>query len=136
MSEATLRCWLVWSLPVERFLAIAPFWHPHFTIWAISRLPANTRFVAFSSGAQSARGLPSLGLTTLPVGVLCHKALFDAYFGDITSSRATIAEAISLAEELKDMYSLAMTLVHQVRDWFSGVAIKMGRRQGATKEHI
>ena len=28
------------------------------------------------------------------------------------------------------------TLVHQVRDWFSGVAIKMSRRQGATKEHV
>jgi hypothetical protein len=27
-------------------------------------------------------------------------------------------------------------LVHQVRDWYSSVAIKMGRRQGATKEHI
>jgi hypothetical protein len=27
-------------------------------------------------------------------------------------------------------------LVHQVSDWCSGVAIKMGRRQGATKEHI
>jgi hypothetical protein len=27
-------------------------------------------------------------------------------------------------------------LVHQVSDWGSGVAIKMGRRQGATKEHI
>jgi hypothetical protein len=26
--------------------------------------------------------------------------------------------------------------VHQVRDWYSGVAIKTGRRQGATKEHI
>src|ERR1700719_4291792 len=26
--------------------------------------------------------------------------------------------------------------VHQVSDWCSGVAIKMGRRQGATKEHI
>jgi len=26
--------------------------------------------------------------------------------------------------------------VHQVRDWYSGVAIKMGRRQGATREHI
>jgi hypothetical protein len=26
-------------------------------------------------------------------------------------------------------------LVHQVRDWYSGVAVKMGRRQGATKEH-
>jgi len=29
-----------------------------------------------------------------------------------------------------------MSLVHQVRDWYSGVAIKMGRRQGATREHI
>jgi hypothetical protein len=27
-------------------------------------------------------------------------------------------------------------LVHQVSDWYSGVAIKMGRRQGVTKEHI
>jgi hypothetical protein len=27
-------------------------------------------------------------------------------------------------------------VVHQVSDWCSGVAIKMGRRQGATKEHI
>jgi hypothetical protein len=27
-------------------------------------------------------------------------------------------------------------LVHPVRDWYSGVAIKMGRRQGATREHI
>jgi hypothetical protein len=27
-------------------------------------------------------------------------------------------------------------LVHQVSDWYSGVAIKMGRRQGATKEHF
>jgi hypothetical protein len=26
--------------------------------------------------------------------------------------------------------------VHQVSDWGSGVAIKMGRRQGATNEHI
>jgi hypothetical protein len=24
--------------------------------------------------------------------------------------------------------------VHQVRDWYSGVAIKMGRRQGTAKE--
>jgi hypothetical protein len=26
--------------------------------------------------------------------------------------------------------------VHHFRDWYSSVAIKMGRRQGATKEHI
>ena len=31
---------------------------------------------------------------------------------------------------------IAEQLVHQVSDWGSGVAIKMGRRQGATKEHI
>ena len=33
-------------------------------------------------------------------------------------------------------WSVLPKLVHQVRDWFSGVAIKMGRRQDATKEHI
>jgi tetratricopeptide (TPR) repeat protein len=44
------------------------------------------------------------------VGVLCFKALFDAHMGDTTSSRATMSEAISLAEELKDMYSLAELL--------------------------
>jgi len=27
-------------------------------------------------------------------------------------------------------------LVHQVRDWYSGVAIKTDRRQGATREDI
>jgi hypothetical protein len=31
---------------------------------------------------------------------------------------------------------MQLYLVHQVSDWCSGVAIKMGRRQGATKEHI
>jgi len=57
-------------------------------------------------------GTPSVvvGIDNAAVGVLCHKALFEAHIGDITSSRATMAEAISLAEELKDMYSLAMTL--------------------------
>ena len=57
-------------------------------------------------------GTPSVvvGIDNAAVGVLCHKALFEAHIGDITSSRATMAEAISLAEELKDMYSLAITL--------------------------
>jgi DNA-binding NarL/FixJ family response regulator len=32
--------------------------------------------------------------------------------------------------------SILEKLVHQVRGWYSGVAIKMGRRQGATREHI
>jgi hypothetical protein len=37
---------------------------------------------------------------------------------------------------LRLLHSLLKKLVHQVRDWYSSVAIKMGRRQGATKEHI
>jgi hypothetical protein len=37
---------------------------------------------------------------------------------------------------LGQAHSPAVELVHQVSDWGSGVAIKMGRRQGATKEHI
>jgi predicted ATPase len=53
---------------------------------------------------------PVVGVNNAAVGVLCHKALFEAHIGEITSSRATMAEAISLAEELKDMYSLAMAL--------------------------
>ena len=40
---------------------------------------------------------------------LCHKALFEAHIGEITSSRCD-GGGISLAGELKDMYSLAMTL--------------------------
>jgi len=59
-----------------------------------------------SLGARSSL----VGVDNAAVGILCHKALFDAHIGDITSSRATMAEAISLAQELKDMYSLAMTL--------------------------
>jgi hypothetical protein len=43
----------------------------------------------------------------------------QAYIDGISSSATTL-----------------MCLVHQVRDWYSGVAIKMGRRQGATREHI
>ena len=38
------------------------------------------------------------------------EASFDAHIGDITSSRATMSEALSLAEELKDMYGLAAAL--------------------------
>jgi hypothetical protein len=53
---------------------------------------------------------PVVGVDNAAVGILCYKALFDAHIGDITSSRATMPEAISLAEELKDMHSLAVAL--------------------------
>jgi hypothetical protein len=65
-------------------------------------------------GVQLSRSLSTRAcglLENAAVSVLCYKALFEAHIGEITSSRATMAEAISLAEELKDMYSLALTLV-------------------------
>jgi tetratricopeptide (TPR) repeat protein len=61
-----------------------------------------------SLGARS----PLVGVDNAAVNILCCKALIDAQIGDITSSRATMAEAISLAEELKDVYSLAVLLGH------------------------
>jgi hypothetical protein len=44
------------------------------------------------------------------IGCLCHGALSDWHFGEIASCHATIAEAISLAKELKDMHGLAVAL--------------------------
>jgi len=41
-----------------------------------------------------------------------------------------------LPESLFEPLRAPSELVHQVSDWGSGVAIKMGHRQGATKEHI
>jgi hypothetical protein len=43
------------------------------------------------------------------------------------------------SDDLREIDSAASkitVLVHHFRDWYSSVAIKMGRRQGATKEHI
>jgi serine/threonine protein kinase len=41
---------------------------------------------------------------------LCYAALSEWHFGEISSSRATMAEAMSLAEELDDKHALAGTL--------------------------
>jgi tetratricopeptide (TPR) repeat protein len=44
------------------------------------------------------------------LGCLCHGAMSEWHLGEIASGQATIAEAISLAKELKDMHALAMAL--------------------------
>jgi tetratricopeptide (TPR) repeat protein len=59
-----------------------------------------------SLGAQS----PVVEVDAAAVSILCYKALFDAHIGEITSSHATIVEAISLAKELNDMHGLAVAL--------------------------
>jgi hypothetical protein len=45
----------------------------------------------------------------------CYEALSEWHFGEIASSHATLAQAISLAKELSDMHALALAL------WFAGV---------------
>jgi tetratricopeptide (TPR) repeat protein len=46
------------------------------------------------------------------IACLCHKALCEWHFGEITSCHATIAEAISVAKELNDRHGLAVALFH------------------------
>ena len=53
-------------------------------------------------------------LTRLPSVCLCYEALCEWHLGEIASSQATMAEAISLAKELNDMHGLAVALWHAV----------------------
>ena len=46
------------------------------------------------------------------IAMLCHKALCEWHFGEAISSRATIAEAISVAREFQDGHGLAVALFH------------------------
>ncbi|SRR5260370_862731 len=59
-----------------------------------------------SQGAQS----PVEEVDVPGVASLCYVALFKWYTGNITSSKATIEEAISLERELNDMHGLAVAL--------------------------
>jgi predicted ATPase len=56
---------------------------------------------------------------------LCYETLSEWHFGEIASSHATIAEAISLAKELNDMYPLVLAL------WF---ALILGHLEGNPAE--
>jgi predicted ATPase len=59
-----------------------------------------------SEGVQS-----SVEEVTAPaVSCLCHEALLEWLFGEIASSQATMAEAITLAKDLNDMHALAVAL--------------------------
>ena len=46
------------------------------------------------------------------IAMLCHKALCEWHFGETISSRANIAEAISVAKEFQDGHGLAVALFH------------------------
>src|SRR6202048_774622 len=60
---------------------------------------------------------------------LCYKALFEWHFREIVSSRATMAEAISLAKELNDMHGLAEALA------FAGILGSL-KRDAAELDHV
>src|SRR6202047_4517421 len=53
---------------------------------------------------------PPEDLDTPVVGCLCHGALSEWHLGEITSCKANMEEAISLAKELNDMNALALAL--------------------------
>jgi predicted ATPase len=57
------------------------------------------------------------GPQTPVIVCLCYRAGSEWHFGEIASYQATIAEAISLAQELNDMNALAMGL-----SWAAGLA--------------
>jgi hypothetical protein len=50
------------------------------------------------------------------VSCLCHQAMSEWLLGEIAASRTAIAEAISIAKELKDMNALALAL-----SWAAGL---------------
>jgi tetratricopeptide (TPR) repeat protein len=52
---------------------------------------------------------------TPPVACLCYLAGSDWHLGEIASSQATIAEAISIAKEVNDMHALALALYWAAR---------------------
>jgi predicted ATPase len=60
----------------------------------------------FRSGVQS----PGEEVDAPPISCLCHEALIEWHLGETAFCQATMAEAISLAKELKDMHGLAVAL--------------------------
>jgi serine/threonine protein kinase len=107
----------------KRLYALAQDQHnPSLLIGACTALSCTFHFLGDfeTSGQYAIRGVqlwrslggrsPVAGVDNPAVNILCYKALFEAHIGEFTSSRATMAEAISLAEELKDGYNLAMSL--------------------------
>ena len=63
---------------------------------------------------------------------MCLYSFMPAEYDDLPDTVKTELQAFA---DVNIAWLIRM-LVHQVSDWCSGVAIKMGRRQGATKEHI
>jgi tetratricopeptide (TPR) repeat protein len=97
---------------------------PALMIVACAALAANLFFLGdFEAARQYARQGAKIwrsgGVKSLPedvdtpvVGCLCHGALSEWHLGEITSCKAKMEEAISLAKELNDMNALALAL-----DW-------------------
>jgi predicted ATPase len=58
---------------------------------------------------------PVEDVETAAVTCLCYQALSEWHFGEIASSQAAMAEAMSLAKELNDMHGLAVALYWAAR---------------------
>jgi tetratricopeptide (TPR) repeat protein len=106
---------------------------PTLIIWAYNALAATHYFLGYFESARqyAMRGIqiwPSGNIPSHPedvdtavVGCLCYQAFSEWHLGEIASCQAKLAEAISLAKELKDMVALAGAL-----GWAAGLAANEG----------
>jgi serine/threonine protein kinase/tetratricopeptide (TPR) repeat protein len=95
---------------------------PSQMIWAYNALAGTFYFLSDfeASGRNAMRGLQIWrsgnvqshpeDVDTPVVSCLCYKAVSEWHLGEIASCQATLAEAISLAKELKDTNALALVL--------------------------
>ena len=67
-------------------------------------------------------------LDMLGITCLCYEALYLWHLGEIALCQATIAEAISMAKELKDMHGLAVALYWAARLYLSERNFSEGER--------
>jgi predicted ATPase len=80
-------------------------------IWRSESVQSDKRaakLLAVSS--DPADGVQEAGAS--PVSVLCYEAQAEWHLGEIASSQATVAEAISVANEMNDMHGLVVALWH------------------------
>jgi predicted ATPase len=80
-------------------------------IWGLKSLqPHKLAAELLSISTDAVDGVQEIGASA--VSVLCYEAQAKWHLGEIGSSRAAVAEAISLAKEMNDMHGLAVALWH------------------------
>jgi hypothetical protein len=82
------------------------------TLYCLGDLETCGQYTMLGLQLWRSLGAPSavVDLDAGAVSLLCYQAQFELQIGEIATSQATLAEAISLAKELNDMHGLASAL--------------------------